>query len=60
MRRANNNGYLEIIENIARKYKELNKLKRRPKEFNRLALSILREIKRLIDALVLARRRKNV
>lgn len=60
MRRANKNGYLEIIENIASKYKELSKLKRRPKEFNRLALSILKEIKRLIDALVLARKGRDV
>lgn len=60
MKHVNNREYLEIIEEIARKHRKLEELKTNPLRFNRLALSILKDIQRLIDALVLARKRKDV
>lgn len=60
MRHVNNREYLEIIEEIARKYRELEELKTNPKEFNKMALTILKEIRHLIDTFVLVKERKPV
>lgn len=60
MKHTNNKEYLEIIEEISRKYRELEKLKTNPKEFNKMALTILKEIRHLIDSFVLAREGNHV
>ncbi len=55
MRHVNDKEYLEIIEEIARKYRKLEELKANPKKFNRQALSVLKDIRMLIDSFVLTK-----